>query len=222
MKRHLILAFISTLTIPLFHLTRSNLQPMHSWNRAFADLAFIFLLGILFLGPLARLDKRLVPCSDWRRELGIWSVLLSFPHVIIFFYGWIEWDLWLLFYSYSPSHDVWAVNHGFGLGNALGIIALFYGIKLFSTSNDLSLHILGKSAWKYLQQATSTFYLLASIHTAYFLYFHFSTLQRPNPPTSWFNVFFVFSVSILFIVRLFVFWFTVRQNVMCRKRNEKN
>lgn len=217
MKRHLILASISVLATPLFHLTRHELEPMHSWNRAFADLSFIFLLAILFLGALARLNKKFKPWSDWRKELGIWSVLLSFPHIIIFLDGWIKWDLWLLLYSYYPSHDLWTINHGFGLGNAIGIIALSYGIKLVATSNNLSHQILGDSTWKYLQQSTLTFYILVLIHTAYFLFFHFSTRQRPNPPSSWFNSFFIFSVSIIFVVRFFAFWLTVRKNIISRK-----
>ena len=211
LKRHLILALLSGVTVPLFHLTRSDLEPMHSWNRGFADLSFIFLLIVLFSGALARLNKKFMPLSDWRREIGIWSVLVSIPHIIIFLDGWIEWDLWLLFYNYYPSYNRWAVNHGFGLGNALGIIALIYGIKLAVVSNDLSVRILGIPAWNYLQQSATIFYVLVSIHTGYFLYFHFSTLQRPDPPAFWFNIFFASSVSILFIFRLYVFWFNVKQ-----------
>ena len=212
LKRHLILALFSSIAAPLFHLTRTSIQPMHSWNRAFADLSFIFLLIVLFLGALTRLDKRFAGWADWRREIGIWSVLLSLPHIIIFFDGWVEWNLWLLFYNYYPSYNTWAFNHGFGLGNVLGIIALIYGIKLLLVSNDLSIRILGLPTWNYLQQSVTIFYLLVSIHTAYFLYFHFSTLQRSDPPTFWFNNFFLLSVSYLFLFRLYVFWFNVKRN----------
>jgi len=222
MKRHLFLGSVSAFIIPLFHLTRSDLEPMHSWNRAFADLSFIFLLILLFLGALGRLEIRFKPLSEWKRALGIWSFLLSIPHVIIFLDGWIEWDLRLLFYNYYPTYNHWAFYHGFGLGNGLGIIALFYGVKLAAISNDFSQRILGNSSWNYLQQSTSTFYMLVLIHTAYFLYFHFSTLQRPNPPRSWFNVFFLLSISILFVFRLYVFWFKVRKDKISNQIQSRN
>lgn len=212
LKRHIILSLLSAVAVPLFHLTRTSLEPMHSWNRSFADLSFIFLVIVLLLGALARLNGRFSAWSDWKREFGIWSVLLSFPHVIIFLDGWLEWNLRLLFYNYYASNNIRALNHGFGLGNALGIIALIYGIKFLAISNDSSIKLFGKSGWNYLQQSVTTFYLLVSIHTAYFLYFHFSTLLRPDPPAFWFNIFFLLSVSILFLFRLYVFWFNVRKN----------
>jgi sulfoxide reductase heme-binding subunit YedZ len=144
---------------------RGGWDPMHAWNRAFGDVSFLLLAITMALGPLVRLWAPAGWLLPWRRETGIWTHPDLGRYVML--------------------------QHGFGLANAVGFLALAYGLVLGLTSNTFSQRILGGSAWKWLQQGAYVLWALVVIHTAYFLYLHFLSFHRPLPPENWFRVPFV-------------------------------
>ena len=107
-------------------------------------------------------------------------------------------------------------QRGFGLGNLLGVIAIFYGLLLAFTSNDLSQKFLGGSSWKFLQQVVNTFWMLVILHTSYFLYFHFLDFPKDLPEPSWLQIYFLILVIVVIFFKVVAYVKTVG-----RKRQQK-
>ena len=211
LARHATVALITVVAVVVFVVTRAGWDPMHAWNRAFADVSLLLLVVTLAAGPLARLWSGVAWLVRWRRELGIWSVVAATGHVAIVMTGWVEWEAFRLFYSLNPFKRDWALDQGFALSNLLGIIALIYGLVLAATSNDASIRLLGGSAWKFVQQSVYVLYMLVALHTAYFLFFHFVTFHRPPPPTNWLQGPFLVVVAALFALQTAALITTVRR-----------
>jgi methionine sulfoxide reductase heme-binding subunit len=209
--RHALTALATCVTVALVAATRAGWDPMHAWNRAFADVSLLLLVITLAVGPIGRLWPRAARLTLWRGELGVWSVVAAVGHVAIVMTGWVEWDAFRLFYSVNPFKRDWALDQGFALGNLLGIVALFYGVVLAATSNEASIHLLGGSAWKFVQQGAYVLYALAALHTAYFLFFHFVTFHRPPPPANWMGGPFLALAAALFILQTAALVATVRR-----------
>jgi methionine sulfoxide reductase heme-binding subunit len=198
-------------SVGLIGLTRAGWDPMHAWNRAFADVSLLMLILTLACGPIARLWPRAARLVLWRGEMGVWSILAALGHVVIVMTGWVEWDVLRLFYSVNPFKRDWALDQGFALGNLLGIIALLYGVVLAVTSNDASIRLLGGSPWKFVQQGVYVLYALVALHTAYFLFFHFVTFHRPPVPANWMERPFLVLVVVLFVLQTAALLATVRR-----------
>lgn len=188
--RHLAVAATALVGAYLFRLARGGWDPMHAWNRAFGDMSFLLLAVTMALGPLARLSPPVGRLLPWRRETGIWTIVLATAHTYIVLDGWVRWDLWqLLGFVLHPDLGRYVMlQQGFGLANVLGLFALAYGLVIALTSNAFSQQILGGSAWKWLQQGSYVLWALVVVHTAYFLYLHFLSFHRPLPPGNWFRV----------------------------------
>jgi len=165
--RHLLIFIISTLMVWWFMALRSEWLPeMHFQNKAFGDLGLIFIVLVLFMGAAARLFPFMGRALSWRKELGIWAMILALIHVYIVIDGWVEWRIAELFgYAFYKGRSRWILTDpGFGMANTLGVIALFYGLALLLSSNRFSLHLLAYNSWRYLQQRSAHFlYLLAKI-----------------------------------------------------------
>jgi sulfoxide reductase heme-binding subunit YedZ len=209
--RHVVVAGVAGLLVLIFWRTRTGWDPMHAWNRAFADASLLLLVATLAAGPLARLWPPTARLVLWRRELGIWTVFAAVGHVLIVLTGWVEWEPFRLFYSVNPFTRDWALDQGFALGNLLGIVALVYSVVLLATSNDASIRLLGGSTWKFVQQNVSIVWALVALHTAYFLYFHFVTFHRPPVPTNWMQGPFLVLVLVLFVLRTAALVVTMRR-----------
>lgn len=185
-KRHLLVLTIVAVGVFAFLVTRLQWHPMHHWNRAFGDMSLLLIAASMAIGPLARLWPAFRGGVPWRREFGIYGVLLAIAHTIVILVGWVEWDLIRLFgFEIHPGTGLYAMaSQGFGLANAIGIVALIYGIVLALASNDWSQRRLGGPVWKFLQQGAYVLWMLAIVHTAYFLYMHFldfnNTVHDPN------------------------------------------
>lgn len=210
--RHLVVMVVSVATIYLFLESRAEWSPLHRWNRAVGDTSLFLLALSMAIGPAARLwrpVKRLLP---WRRETGIFTVVLGAAHTIIILSGWVEWDLIKLFgYVIRPdTNEYIMLLHGFGLANIVGILALVYGFALILTSNDLSQKILGGATWKFVQRGAYVLWMLVLLHTAYFLYLHFQDFHRPVPDPNWLQVPFAFTVAGVMGLQLAAFWKTWR------------
>jgi len=215
--RHLIVILLASLSVYLIEQS-SNWNEMHSWNRATGDTSLFMIAFALIIGPLTKIFPRSVWLIPWRRELGIYAVILALIHIAIIIVGWVEWDLITLFgFKSDPSLEGYLMSQrGFGLGNLLGVIAIFYGLLLAFTSNDLSQKFLGGSSWKFLQQVVNTFWMLVILHTSYFLYFHFLDFPKDLPEPSWLQIYFLILVIVVIFFKVLAYVKTVG-----RKRQQK-
>lgn len=200
--RHLLVVLLSALGTYAFLESRAEWSEMHRWNRAAGDMSLVMVALAMGIGPIARLWKNFRKFLPWRRELGIYGVLLAIIHVAIILVGWIEWDLVKLFgYEIHPVTGKYVMlQHGFGLSNAIGIVALVYAITLALTSNDWSQKKLGSFIWKFLQQGAYVYWALITVHTAYFLYLHFQDFHRRVPDPNWAQL--PFAILVLLVVSL--------------------
>ena len=188
-RRHLVVILIAAGVTYAFLASRAEWSEMHRYNRAFGDVSLILVSLAMVLGPLMRVTswrwvRTLLP---YRREFGIYAVVAALIHMIIILVGWVELDLWRLFgFEFHPNLQRYVMlQHGFALANAVGIVALVYGIVLALTSNDFSQRLLGQSVWKFLQQGAYILWWLAVLHTAYFLFVHFLDFHRQIPEPNW-------------------------------------
>lgn len=186
-QRHLTVIFISVLGSALLLYSRSEWSAMHRWNRAIGDMSLVLLAFTMMIGPMSRLWRRFSRIIPYRRELGIYAVLLALLHTTIILFGWVSLDLMRLFgFEFHPNLQQYVMlNHGFALANVIGILALLYGFVLMLTSNNLSLRWLGNNVWKYIQQGTYVLWWLSVVHTAYFLFVHFLDFHRQTPEPNW-------------------------------------
>lgn len=185
--RHLVVIALGAIGVYGFLLSRGQWSEMHRWNRAVGDMSVVLIALSMAAGPLARLwagGRGLLP---WRRELGIWGMVLAGIHTVIILAGWIQWEWPRLFgYLFHPQLERYVmVEQGFGIGNVIGIVALAYGLVLALTSNDWSQRLLGGSVWKYVQQGAYVLWAMIVTHTAYFLYINFQDFHRPIPEPNW-------------------------------------
>ena len=141
--------------------------------RGIGVCALVLLHVILLIGPLARLEPRLIPLLYNRRHLGVTMFLLALLHAIlatVYFGGFgnqnplvavfLEPGVW-----WPPA--LWPFEL-FGLG-ALSIL-----LVLASTSHDFWLKNLTPAVWKSLHMGVYVAYALLIAHVA------FGSLQRPD------------------------------------------
>lgn len=185
--RHIVIILLGAVGVWLVLESRAEWSPMHRWNRAIGDISLLLVAMAMALGPLSRLSRRFSAVLTYRRELGIYAIVLATVHTIIILFGWVNLDLMRLFgFEYHPQLERYVMlQHGFALANAVGILALLYGAVLALTSNDASLRWLGNSVWKYVQQGTYVLWWLSVAHTAYFLFVHFVDFHRRTPEPNW-------------------------------------
>lgn len=212
-RRHSLAILLAILLVYLFGVVHGQWSDMHRWNKASADASFLLLTMTMAIGPSARLWPRMRRLVPMRRELGIYAIVLGLIHTLIIFDGWIEWDFARLFgFEFHPGlgHYV-MVQHGFGLANAIGLIALVYGIVLALTSTDRAVRLLGGPTWKFIQSAAYVLWALVVVHTAYFLYMHFLDFHRPTPEPNPLQVWFAGLVVLVLGLRIGASVLTWRQ-----------
>lgn len=204
--RHFLVLLGTAAGIYLFLESRAQWSAMHQWNRAIGDMSLVLISFAMVIGPLARLWTRFQTAIPWRREMGIYGAVLAAVHTTIILAGWVEWDLIRLFgYELHPNGSYVMLQHGFGLANVIGIVALLYGFVLALVSNDWSQRILGGSVWKFLQQGAYVLWMLIVIHTAYFLYLHFQDFHRRTPEPNWAQESFAVLVAVVALLQLAAF-----------------
>lgn len=208
--RHVVVATLTLVLVTALRESRSEWHPMHAWNRAFADASLILLVLTLAAGPLARLTDAGAPLVRARRELGVWTVIAAVVHIWIVFDQWVERDLARFVQGPGPAGLVF--DPAFAAGNLVGLAALLYGLVLLATSNDWAQRRLGASGWKFIQQRSTTYFVLVALHTAYFLFLHFEpTFHRPVPPGNWFRTPFLLLVGGLLLLQAAAFIATLRR-----------
>ncbi len=209
--RHLVMLLIAVLGSYAFYESRPQWSDMHRFNRAIGDMSLMLVALCMVIGPLARLFPKMRFAVPWRRESGIYGVLLAVVHTIIILAGWVQWDLIRLFgYELHPTGVYVMVQHGFSLANVVGIVALIYGLVLASSSNDWSQRKLSGSVWKFLQQSAYVLWMLIVVHTGYFLYLHFQDFHRATPEPNWAQIPFAVLVGLVTLLQFAAFSSTWR------------
>ncbi len=184
--RHLITLILAGIGTYAFLASRTEWSAMHRWNRAVGDMSLVLIALSMAFGPLSRLVPKIRGILVWRREFGIYGVLLAIVHLIIILAGWVKWDLIQIFgYQLHPAGFYVMTQQGFGLANVIGLIAVVYGIVLATTSSNWSQRVLGGPVWKFLQQSSYVLWMLIVVHTAYFLYLHFQDYHKAVPDPNW-------------------------------------
>ena len=150
-------------------------------------MSIVLVAAAMSLGPVSRLWRSTAVLLPYRRELGIYAVLLAFIHATIILIGWVNLDLMrLVGFEFPPGLQRYVmVQHGFAIANLIGVLALLYGLILAGTSNDRSLRWMGSSVWKFVQRGTYVLWWLSVVHTGYFLYLHFLDFHRATPEPNW-------------------------------------
>ncbi len=82
------------------------------------------------------------------------------------------------------------LESGFGMANILGLLAVLMALPLVATSADWATRKLGGSSWKFLHRGAYTIFYLVALHTAYFLYIHYTVSfhRAPPPNATWFQI----------------------------------
>ena len=169
-----------------FWLGRPQWDPeMRLW-RAVGDSSLMLLFAVLALGPLVRLYPGAVKLLSYRRELGVWFGWLAIVHTLLVLKGWARWDaLRFLGYEYVPQLGrLVRLEPGFGLANLLGFVAVLITLVLMATSTNWAMRRLGGGAWKVLQMSAHTVFYLTVLHTAYFLFMHYTASFHRTVPES--------------------------------------
>ena len=214
--RQLLAGAISFALIYAFWLTRPQWDGEMRFWRAVGDGSFMLLIFTLAIGPIARhwpAAGRLIP---WRRETGIWFGLLAFGHTYLTLAGWVRWDFMRFFgYEFIPELGrIARIEPGFGLANAVGLVAVFWTLALVATSSNWALKFLGPSAWKWLQYGSYIIFYLVVLHTFYFLFMHYSLSFHRQPPAdqNWFRLPFVALTLALPVLQISAFARTVTRH----------
>lgn len=163
--RHALVLAAGALLVLLLHAGESGRAP---WNRAVGWASLLLLAVTLLVGPAARLVPRARGALRFRRELGVGSALFAFAHVALVLEEWAGWRLGPL-YRRVGDEGRFVVDGGLALANLLGALALAYALVLAGTSSDAALRALG-ARWRAIQRGASTLFLLAVLHTVFFLY----------------------------------------------------
>ncbi len=84
----------------------------------------------------------------------------------------------------SELQQMVRLESGFGMANILGLLAVLMALPLMATSADWATRKLGGSSWKFLLRGAYTIFYLVALHTAYFLYIHYTvSFITPYPFT---------------------------------------
>lgn len=222
LRRRAIIGIVGVALTYLFWLSRPDWDGEMRFWRAVGDASLIFLYLALALGPTARLFPPAGELLSYRRELGIWFGVFAIFHTVLILNGWARWNvLRFLGYESVPELDRWVrLESGFGMANLLGLVAVLLTLPLMVTSADWALRALGGSAWKFLHYGVYTIFYLVVLHTAYFLYIHYTLHfhRAPPPNANWFQIPFVALTALVLALQIGAFFKTVRQQRMRAKR----
>ena len=125
--------------------------------RALGIAGLVLLHIILAIGPLARLDRRLLPLLYNRRHLGVMMFLVGLAHAA----------LSLLYYGgFGNTDPINALlgEPGFATPGAVALVILFL---MAATSHDFWLKNLGPVWWKTLHMGVYAAYALLVLHVAW-------------------------------------------------------
>ena len=130
--------------------------------RAYGSCALLLLTFVLAIGPLARLDARLLPLLYNRRHLGVLTCLLAAAHVQAVL-GW-----YFAYAAVPPVEAMLAADPGF-FWQAIpfipfGLAGFLVLLVLAATSHDFWLAFLGPPLWKAMHMAIYGAYAAIVLH----------------------------------------------------------
>ena len=180
---HVPLAAISALGLALYVI----FSPSHdgiSLSRFVVGTAYLglVLLGVtLLVGPVNLLLRRRNPVSSYlRRDVGVWTALVSIVHVILGF------GVLLSHTGSSLVHLLGLfVKNGkpvmdrIGLGNWTGLAATLIVVGLLVLSTDRSLSELKARRWKTLQRLNYVLFVFVVVHAVFY-----GSLAHGNTPSA--------------------------------------
>lgn len=212
LRRHILAVCLAGAFVALFSQVHGQWSAMHKWNRAVADASMVLVALSFGLGPLARIFRPASRVIAIRRELGIYACILAIAHTIIILVGWVEFDLMRLFgFEWHPDLRTYVMFlPGFGLANAIGVVALVLVLLLAATSSDYALRKLGTAGWKFIQMGVLPLWWLTIAHVAYFLFAHFLSFHRETPDPNPLQLPFAGLVLVVLVLRIVAYVLTVR------------
>ena len=208
-SRHAIVGLIGAGVIYIFWLSRPDWSSDMRFWRSVGDGSLILLYLTLVLGPAASFVPRVGILLPYRRELGIWFGVFAVVHTIIILDGWVQWDAaQFMGYQFIPAIDKTVrMESGFGMANLLGLSAVLIALPLMATSTDWATRALGANAWKFLHYGAYIIFYAVALHTAYFLYIHYTmSFHRTVPDPNWFQVPFAVLTGILITLQVGAFF----------------
>ncbi|MFN0011469.1 MAG: ferric reductase-like transmembrane domain-containing protein [Phycisphaerales bacterium] len=131
--------------------------------RALGTCGLVLLHIVLWIGPLARLDPRLLPLLYNRRHLGVLTFLIGLAHAaitLVQYHG---------FGNVNPLVSLFTSNTNFtSLAEfpfeLLGLAALVILFLMAATSHDFWLAVLSPRVWKWLHMSVYAAYALLVMH----------------------------------------------------------
>ncbi len=131
--------------------------------KAFGSCAFLLLGFVLAIGPLARLDPRLLPLLFNRRHFGVITCAVAAGH------AWTVLDWYFAFAATPPLEGLLTADTAFFQLRGFpfipfGIAALLIMAALAFTSHDFWLNFLTPPVWKRLHMGIYAAYTLAVVH----------------------------------------------------------
>jgi nitrite reductase/ring-hydroxylating ferredoxin subunit/DMSO/TMAO reductase YedYZ heme-binding membrane subunit len=133
--------------------------------RALGTCAFLLLHAVLSIGPLARLDARLLPLLYNRRHLGVATFTVALGHGLLALYQFHALGDQNPLVSVLTSTGRWASVAHFPF-QPLGLLALGILFLMAATSHDFWLKNLTPPVWKALHMLVYAAYALLVAHVA--------------------------------------------------------
>ena len=165
-----VLAAALTAFIAMFLAAEALLRPELTIEtllmRALGSAAFVLLHVILAIGPLARLDRRVLPLLYNRRHLGVTMFVLALGHGglgLVQFHGGGTLDPLVSLLAGAP-HDLTRARFPF---QVFGFGALLILFLMAATSHDFWLHNLTAPVWKALHMGVYVAYGLLVAHVLF-------------------------------------------------------
>jgi methionine sulfoxide reductase heme-binding subunit len=179
-RHHLPLAMLSGAMTAVLAVALPAHETVHRLSMATAYVGLVLLGITLSIGPWQVLRGRPSPTSsDLRRDVGIWTALVSLAHVVLGLQVHMG-DPWLYFLHPLRERGRQGIPirfDEFGVANHTGLIATLVLLLLLSLSNDLSLRALGAPTWKWLQRSSYVLFGLVVVHSI--LYQHLEKRELP-------------------------------------------
>lgn len=134
--------------------------------KAYGSCAFLLLTLVLCIGPLARLDRRVLPLLYNRRHLGVMTCAVALGHAAAVL------DWYFALGAVPPTVAALGADAAYGQWHgfpfiAFGLLALLILAVLAATSHDFWLAFLTPPVWKALHMLIYAAYAAAVLHLAF-------------------------------------------------------
>lgn len=161
---HLVLALASGAAAGLIALQLLDGRAAYRWSMATAYVGLALFAVTLSIGAWQLTRTGRVPLSsDLRRDLGIWTALVSMAHVGVGLQ--VHMSSMVMYFFVRNASGWWLPRiDAFGLSNWAGLAATLLLVLLLSLSNDWSLRRLGRTRWKALQRCAYAGAVLVVLH----------------------------------------------------------